>query len=234
MEQIKLELQLRKKTGSGVTGRLRGLGMIPAVVYGGDEAPVPVQVRKADFERIMRSHIGESVLFSISLVDEGKVLKDFIALVKATQYNPVSDFTDHLDFQRVSMDKEISIRIPIKLKGEAVGLKKPGATLEHHLREIEVICLPKDIPGHIEVDVSKLDALDSVHVSELVLGPGVRTKADPDTVVAAVVFAMREDAPLAAAEGEVAKAEPEVLKEKPKEEKAAEGGAKSEGGAAKK
>ncbi len=243
MEQIKLELQVRKQTGSGAVSRLRLKGAIPGIVYGGEDAPLPVQVRQADFERIMRAHAGESILFAVSLVDDGKKLKDFIALVKDTQYNPVSDFTDHLDFQRVSMDKEIAIRVPITLKGEAVGMKKPGATLEHLLREIEVICLPKDLPNHIEVDVTNLDALDSVHVSELKLGVGVRTKADPGTVVVAVVFAMREDTPLAAAEGEAAAAtEPEVLKEKPKDEKAAEGaaaakpaaGAKPEGGAAKK
>ena len=248
MEQIKLELQVRKQIGSGVVNRLRSKGVIPGVVYGGEEAALPVQVKKSDFERIMRAHAGESILFAVSLVEEGKKLKDFVALVKDTQYNPVSDATDHLDFQRVSMDKEIAIRVPITLKGEAIGMKKPGATLEHLLREIEVICLPKDIPGHIEVDISGLDALDSVHVSELKLGTGVRTKADPGTVVVAVVFAMREDTPVAAAEGEEAKAEPEVLKEKPKDEKAAEGaaaaakpaaakpaaGAKPEGGAAKK
>ena len=248
MEQIKLELQVRKQTGSGAVNRLRIAGAIPGIVYGGEEAALPVQVRKSDFERVMREHAGESILFAVSLVEEGKKLKDFIALVKATQYNPVSDFTDHLDFQRVSMDKEIAIRVPVTLKGEAIGLKKPGATLEHLLREIEVICLPKDIPSHIEVDVTNLDTLDAVHVSELKLGPGVRTKADPTTVVVAVVFAMREDTPIAAAEGEEAKVEPEVLKEKPKEEKAADGaaaakpaagakpavGAKPEGGAAKK
>lgn len=236
MEQIKLELQVRKQTGSGAVNRLRGQGAIPGVVYGGDETPLPVQVRKADFERIMREHAGESILFAVSLLEGEKKVKDFIALVKDTQYNPVSDLADHLDFQRVSMDKEIAIRVPVTLKGEAVGLKKPGATLEHLLREIEVICLPKDIPSHIEVDVSGLDALDAVHVSELKLGAGVRTKADPTTVVVAVGFAMREDAPLAAAEGEAAKAEPEVLKEKPKEEKAAEGAAaaKPDAGAAKK
>ena len=238
MEQIKLELQVRKQTGSGAVNRLRLQGAIPGVVYGGDEGALPVQVRKSDFERIMREHAGESILFSVSLVEEGKKLKDFIALVKDTQYNPVSDFTDHLDFQRVSMDQEIAIRVPIILKGEAIGLKKTGATLEHLVREIEVICLPKDIPSHIEVDVTNMDALDSVHVSELKLGAGVRTKADPTTVVVSISFAMREDAPLTAAEGEAAATEPEVLKEKPKEEKAGEAapaaGAKPEAGAAKK
>lgn len=241
MEQIKLELQVRKTSGSADVKRLRKTGILPAVVYGGEEKPLPVQLLRSDFDRVMRQHQGESVLFSVALMDAGKKVADFVALIKDTQYNPVSDFVDHLDFQRVDMNKEIAIRIPVTLKGEPIGLKKPGATLEHLLRELEVICLPKNIPNHIEVEVSHLDALDIIHVSDLKLPEGVRTKADAGTVVATVGFAMREDAPVAAAEGDAAKTEPEVLKEKPKEEKAAEGaagakpaaGAKAEGGAKK-
>ena len=80
MEQIKLELQVRKQTGSGAVNRLRLTGVIPGVVYGGEEAALPVQVRKSDFERIMRAHAGESILFAVSLVEDGKTLKDFVAL----------------------------------------------------------------------------------------------------------------------------------------------------------
>ncbi len=230
MEQIKLDMQVRNKLGSQKMKDLRKAGLIPAVVYGGDAQPTSVQVSRNDFERIMRKHEGESVIFHVHLQDNGKALVDFPALMRDMQYDPVSDAVAHLDFQRISLDKEISIRVPIILKGEAVGLKKPGATLEQMMRELEVICLPKDIPHHIELDVSNLDIHDSIHVREVKLSEGVRTKADPESVIVAVVFATREVEPTAAEE---APAELEVIKEKPKEEKAAEGAAAAPGAAAK-
>ena len=232
MEQIQLEVQVRQESGTGVVSRLRLEGFIPGVVYGGEEKPLAVKVLRKDFDRIMRQHGGESFLFNVDLVDNGKKAKSFVALLKEVQHHPVSDTADHLDFQRVSMDKEISVRIPVILKGEAIGLKKPGATLEHMLREIEVICLPTIIPNHIEVDVSHLDTHDSVHVKDLALPQGVRTKADPSSSVVSVVFATREEVATDAATGEAAaQPELEVIKEKPKDEKAAEGAAGAKPGA---
>ncbi len=230
MEQIKFDVQVRSQLGSQKMKDLRKQGLIPAVVYGGDVQPINVQVARTNFERIMRSHEGESVIFHIHVKDGDKDVVDFPALMKDLQRDPVSDVVTHLDLQRISLDKEIAIRIPIIAKGEAVGLKKPGATLEHLMRELEVICLPKNIPNNIEVDVSKLDIHDSVHLSDIKLPEGVRTKVDPSAVIVAVVFATRE---LEAQPAEAAPAELEVIKEKPKEEKAAEGGAAAGAGAAK-
>ncbi|NTV28698.1 MAG: 50S ribosomal protein L25 [Candidatus Omnitrophica bacterium] len=242
MEQIKLDVQVRNKLGSQQMKDLRHTGVIPAVVYGGGAQPINVQIARNDFERIMRKHEGESVIFHVHVQESGKAVVDFPALMRDIQHNPVSDAVMHLDFQRISLDKEISIRVPIILKGEAVGLKKPGATLEQMMRELEVICLPKDIPHHIELDVTNLDIHTSIHVREVKLGAGVRTKADPELAIVAVVFATREAEPTAA---EAGPAELEVIKEKPKEEKAEEGaaaagaaakpaaGAKAEGGAKK-
>ncbi len=229
MEQIKLELQLRNEAGSGEVKVLRRAGFIPGVIYGGDVKPLSVKLMRKDFDRIMRHHQGESILFQVNILDNGKKIEDCIALTKATYFNPVSDFVDHIDFQRISMDKEISFRVAIVTKGEAIGLKKMGATLEHGLRELEVICLPKNIPQHIEVDVTNLDTHHAIHVSDLALGEGVRTKMDPGAVVVAVVYSTREEAP--AAEAEPASPTLEVIKEKPKDEAA--GAAKPAAGAAK-
>jgi large subunit ribosomal protein L25 len=231
MEQVTLDVQVRNLKGSQRMKDLRKSGMIPAVVYGGDQQPMSVQVTRGQYERIMRQHSGESFIFHLQLSEGEKKLADFPALMRATQFDPVSDLIVHLDFLRIFMDKEISLRVPLILKGEAIGIKKPGATLEQLLREIEIFCLPKDVPQHIDVDVSGLDIHASVHVSDLKLPSGVRTKMDPGAAVAAVVFSTRE-AEATTAEG-AATPELEVIKEKPKDDKAAAGAAKPAAGAAK-
>ncbi|MBF0386588.1 MAG: 50S ribosomal protein L25 [Candidatus Omnitrophica bacterium] len=232
MEQIKLDLQVRNEAGSGEVKVLRKAGFIPGVVYGGADKPQAVKLMRKDFDSIMRHHHGESILFQVNILDGGKSVGNCIALAKETYYNPVSDVVDHIDFQRISMDKEIIFRVAIVVKGEAIGLKKMGATLEHGLRDLEVICLPKNIPQHIEVDVTNLDTHHAIHVSDLNLPSGVRTKMDPGAVVVAVVFSSREEAPAADAD---AAASPtlEVIKEKPKDAAAEAAGAKPGAAAAK-
>ncbi|MBF0594931.1 MAG: 50S ribosomal protein L25 [Candidatus Omnitrophica bacterium] len=232
MEQIKLEVQLRKEAGSSEVKELRRAGFIPGVVYGGADKPVSIKLMRKDFDGIMRHHHGESILFQVEISDNGKKVGECIALTKETYYNPVTDFVDHIDLQRISMDKEITFRVAIHVKGEAIGLKKPGATLEHGLRDLEVICLPKDIPQSIVIDVTNLDTHHAIHVSDLALPSGVRTKMDPGAVVVAVVFSTREEAPAAAGE-EAAAPTLEVLKEKPKDAADAAGAAKPAAGAAK-
>jgi large subunit ribosomal protein L25 len=230
MEQIKLELQVRESKGSQKMKLLRKADIIPAVVYGGGETGANVQVPRNVFERILRQHAGESVLFNVQLMQGGKAVADFPAVIKDQQYDPVSDRVVHLDFLRISLDKELAIKVPVVLKGAAVGLKKPGATLEHLLRELEVVCLPKDIPSHIEIDITDLDIHHSIHVNDLKLAEGVRTKVDPEAVIVTMVYATRELETPKAEEGAAAP-ELEVIKEKPKDAAAASGAAPAAGGA---
>ncbi len=219
MEQIELTVEARTLKGSGPSCRMRKKGIIPAVIYGeGDKSQV-VQLERKDFDRILRHHESTSAIYHLQVMEGGKKKNEYMALLKDTQYNPVSDMVQHLDFMHISMDKEIAIKVPIILKGTAVGLKKEGATLEHMIREIEVICLPKNIPSHIDVDVTLVDTHVSIHVRDLTLPEGVRTKMDPGASIVALVFADRE-VEAAAADGE-AKPELEVIKEKPKDAAAA-------------
>jgi large subunit ribosomal protein L25 len=226
MEQIELNVETRTIKGSGPVSRMRRNGIIPAVIYGEGTKPQTVQLAEKDFDRVLRHHEASSAIYHIQVLEGGKKQQDLTALLKDTQYDPVSDRVSHLDFMHISMDKEISIKVPIILKGTAIGLKKEGSTLEHMLRELEVICLPKDIPAHIDVDVTKVDTHESIHVRDLALGAGVRTKMDPDVTIVTLVFSNRE-VEAAAAEGAVAP-ELEVTKEKPKEP-AAEGAAPAAG-----
>ena len=217
MEQIELNVETRNVKGSGPCCRLRKKGIIPVVIYGEGEKAQSVQMARKDFDHIVRHYETSSAIYHIQVMDGGKKQKDFIALLKDTQYDPVSDMVAHLDFMHISMDKEISIKVPIILKGTSIGLKKEGATLEHMLRELEVICLPKNIPTQLDVDVTHVDTHVSVHVKDLTLPQGVRTKMDAGATVVTLVFATREVEAAAATDAAAAAPELEVTKEKPKD-----------------
>lgn len=221
MEQINLDVQLRKDIGSSKVRRLRAES-IPAIIYGGGAKPTVIQANRKAYDRIHRQHMGESLIYHLNVVDEGKKVADFPAIIKDIQYHPVTDVVIHLDFSRISLDKEIEIKVKVITKGEAIGVKRDGGTLDHLLWELDIVCLPTNIPHHIEADISNLGIHDAVHVKDLVLPKGVRTKHDPDSVVVTVAGSMREETAAAAVEGEAAAgAEPEVLKEKKKDEAAA-------------
>jgi len=231
MEQINFDVQLRKTTGSAKSRQVRRLNLIPGIVYGGDAKPTNIQADRKAYDRIYHQHAGESLIYHLNLVDEGKKISDFPAIIKDVQLHPVTDEIIHIDFNRISLDKEIEIKVKVLPKGEAVGVKRDGGTLEHLMWELEVICLPTNIPHHIEADVTNLGVHDSIFVKDLVLPAGVRTKHDPESVVITVAGSMREEtaAPVAEADAAAAGSEPEVLKEKKKEE-----GADAAAGAAKK
>ena len=218
MEQINLDVQLRKDVGSAHSSKIRRANFIPAIVYGGGSKPTTIQADRKVYERIARQHAGESLIYHINVIDNGKKVADFPAIVKDTQWHPVSEEVIHLDFNRISLDKEIEIKVKVITKGEAIGVKRDGGTLDHTMWELDIICLPNNIPHHIEVDITNLAIHDSVHVKDLILPKGVRTKHDPDSVVASISGSMREEVVTAAEGDAAAAAEPEVLKEKKKEE----------------
>ena len=235
MEQINFDVQIRKTTGSARSRQVRRENQIPGIVYGGDSKPTNIQADRKAYDRIYRQHAGESLIYHLNLVDEGKKVSDFPAIIKDIQLHPVTDEVIHIDFNRISLDKEIEIKVKVLIKGEAVGVKRDGGTLEHLMWELDVICLPTNIPHHLEADVTNLGVHDSIHVKDLVLPQGVRTKHDEDAVVITIAGSMREET-ATPAEGEVVAAgsEPEVLKEKKKEEGAdAAGAAKKTDGAKK-
>ncbi len=220
MEQINFDVQIRKNTGSARARQVRRSNLIPGIVYGGNSKPMTIQADRKAYDRIYRQHAGESLIYHLNLVDEGKKVSDFPAIIKDIQLHPVTDEVIHIDFNRISLDKEIEIKVKVLSKGEAVGVKRDGGTLEHLIWELDVICLPTNIPHHLEADVTNLGVHDSIHVKDLVLPQGVSTRHDPESVVITVAGSMREEVAAAPTEAEAAAAgpEPEVLKEKKKEE----------------
>lgn len=227
MEQIKLDVQLRKKTGSNEVRKTRRQNFIPAVVYGAGQEPAAIQADRKIYERIARQHQGENVIFHLNLLDGTKKLSDYPAIVRDVQIHPVGDQILHIDFHRIDLTKEINVKVTIVTRGEAIGVKRDSGTLEHHLWELEVICLPTNIPHHIEVDISNLGIHDAIHVKDLQLPAGVRAAQEADSVVVSVAGSTQE---ISSEDAGAAPAEVEVIKEKKKEEdpKAADAAKKPE------
>ena len=220
MEEIQLDVQIRNEIGSRKIKEIRRNDFVPAVVYGGKKKPTNIQVDRREYEKIMRTHRGQSVVFHINVHEGEKKLRDYAAIVKEEQHHPVQESLIHLDFQRISLKEEIEVQVPLVCVGEAAGVKKDGGSLDQPLHELDVVCLPTNIPEKIEVDVTELNIGDSIHVSDIVLPEKVKTKHDPEAMVASVVPPMKDEAEIAA-EGE-AITEPEVTKEKKEEPKAEE------------
>ena len=214
MKEIKLEVQLRDQLGTRKVKKIRRENFIPGVVYGGEEkSPAPVRVQRGVYEHTMKTHRGQSVIFHLNVMQGDKKLKDYSAIIREEQHHPVSDQLIHLDFQRISLKEEIEVKVPIHVHGDPVGVKKDGGSLDQMLWELDIVCLPIDIPEKIDINVEALKIGDAIHVKELVLPKGVKTKHDLDAIVVAVAAPMKEEVVPA----EDQPTEPEVLKEKPKE-----------------
>ncbi len=210
------ELNVTKRDGSGKRrmSRLRHSGVIPGVVYGDNMKPLPVAVSKHDLIQLLHSTAGEHALVTLRLGGSGSWEKP--VLVKDIQHDPVNGQFLHVDFHAIALTERLKVRVALVLKGEPVGVKQEGGILEHFLREVEVECLPTEIPAHVEFDVTALTIGQTIHVKDLQAPANTKITSDPDGAVAAVLKP-KEEKPEAEA---AAPAEPEVLREK-KEEPAA-------------
>ena len=225
MAEILVSAQGRADRGKNAARRLRAKGMIPAVVYGGKGDSVAVSVDPKTLLRVLRSEAGRNTILSLDLGDGGKTS----AILKSWQVDPVDEKFIHADFYRIAMDVAIKVKVPILTKGEARGVKVDAGILEIIMREVEVECLPGDIPERIEVDVTDLGIHGALRVSDLKISDKVKILDEADQIVVHVVSVKEEVAPTAAApvEGEAgaapaAPAEPEVMKKGKKEEEPAE------------
>jgi len=220
MDEIKLDVQIRNQIGSRKVKAIRKENFVPAIVYGGKKrGPTSIKVDRGAYEHVMRLHQGQSVVFHLNVLEGEKKLRDYSAIVKEEQREPVSDDLLHIDFNRISLTEEIEVKVPISVKGEAVGVKEGGGSVDHALWELSVVCLPTKIPEKIEVDVTELNIGDAIHIKDVVLPEGVTTKHDPEAILVSVVPPMRDvEVP---EEGEE-EGEPEVIGEKKEGEEAEE------------
>lgn len=193
--------------------RLRRQGLIPGVVYGRDTTPLAIAVDRRALVKLLRSKAGERALISLRIEDGTPWERP--VLVKAIQDDPVAGHILHVDFQAIVLTERLRVKIPVLLKGEAVGVKQEGGILEHFLREVEVECLPTEIPPSVELDISALKIGETVHVRDLIPPTRAKITTDPTGVIASIQKPREEKAEEAAAV-----TEPEVIREKKEEAKA--------------
>jgi large subunit ribosomal protein L25 len=217
-----LEAVKREGRGKNEANRLRASGRIPAVVYGARKdgrAPegVSVGVDPKALLRILHSESGANTLINLK-VDGGREAR---VMVKEYQLDPVTHQLLHADFYQLAMDKAITVTVPILVKGESRGVKMQGGLLDFVTREIQVQCLPTDIPEHIDIDVTELMLHQSIRLRDIAQDPKWKAITDGDTMLVHVVMPKAEEAATAAAEEVVAPvaAEPEVIKKGKTEEK---------------
>jgi large subunit ribosomal protein L25 len=183
MALVELTAQVRHETGKGAAHRIRRDGKLPAIVYGPGQKNVMIAVETRELDKLLRSTAGRSFLIDLKLTGEGA--QDLKVLMKEIQRDPVTARPMHLDLLSVSMDRPVQMVVPIHFTGVPVGVRLSGGFLDLVLRNLEVECLPAEIPDFIEVDVTKLDVGDSIHAAELAK-EGVTIVTPGDRVIAAV------------------------------------------------
>ena len=184
--------------------RVRVAGKIPAVVYGAGQEAVAVSVDPKVITKILHSDSGHNTIFDLNV--EGSALVK--AMIVDWQNEPIKGHLLHIDMKRIAMNKMMRVSVPIQLVGVPVGVKTQGGILEHVLREVEIECLPNDIPSHLDVDVSGLELHGVIHVSDLPHSGSIKFLGEEGATVAHVT-AVKEEA---AAEVVAGAAEPEVAK----------------------
>jgi len=186
--------------------RVRVEGKIPAVVYGAGQGAVAVTVDPRVITKILHSDSGHNTIFDLDVTGASLVK----AMIVDWQREPIKGALLHIDLKRVAMDKAMRVSVPIQLTGVPVGVRTQGGILEHVLREVEIECLPGDIPSHLDVDVSGLELNQAIHVSDLPHSGSIKFLGEEGATVAHVTV-MREEVVEAEA-AVVAPAEPEVAK----------------------
>jgi large subunit ribosomal protein L25 len=213
MEKILVKADKRPEVGKGGARSLRRMGILPAVVYSGGSS-TPVKVNTKQMTKLIYSGAGEHSLITIELNEDGKKTSEHPVLVKDYQRDPVSEELLHIDFIEVSLEKAVHVTVPIEITKQPVGIKM-GGIMQFALREVEVECLPTQIPGKIEVDAESIDIGNALHVSDLPELEGIKMITDPKEVILLVAAPVVEEAPVEEVEEEAA--EPELVKEKGKE-----------------
>jgi large subunit ribosomal protein L25 len=220
MATFTVEGKVREERGKNAARRTRLTGMVPAVLYGGRGTSVVLSVNAKQVARILRSESGHNTIFTVQVAG-GQEEK---AMVKDWQVDPVSNNLLHVDLLRIAMDVRMRVRVPVHTFGEAQGVKLQGGIFEMVTREVEVECLPGDIPEEFRVDVSELTIGKQLRASDLPMDPQkIKLVTDPARVLAHVVILKKEEEPAAeaAVAAETAPAEPEVIKKGKKEEEGA-------------
>src|ERR1700686_2891898 len=206
----------RSGRGKNEARRLRGQGQTPAVLYGAGQESVAVAVNPREVAKILHSVSGHNTIFNLSLDGSSTPV-----MIVDYQNDPVRDTLLHLDLKRIDLSKRIVVKVPVLVHGEPKGVKLQGGLLEVIKREIEIECLPDEIPEHFDIDVTELMIGQNIRAGTIPLSDNMKLISPPDQVIAHVIALKAEEvAPAAEAAVAPAAAEPEVIKKGKKEEEA--------------
>jgi large subunit ribosomal protein L25 len=217
METFTVEGKVRQERGKNAAHRTRRTGMVPAVLYGGRKDSIALAVNAKQVTRILRSESGHNTIFSVRVADGAEEK----AMLKDWQVDPLNGNLLHVDLLRIAMDVRMRVSIPVHTFGEPQGVKLQGGVYEIVTREVEIECLPGDIPEEFKVDVTPLMIGNQLRAGDLPIDPEkMKLLTDKTRVLAHVVVLKKEEEPTpeAAVAAEAAPAEPEVIKKGKKEE----------------
>jgi len=221
-KDITVAAETRESRGKNEARRLRAKGSVPAVVYGGEAGPAAVAVDPKDLNKILHSKAGHNTIFDLSIGGKEQVP----VMIVDWQHDPIKENLLHVDLKRIDLTKRITVQVPVVTQGDPKGVKLQGGIHEIITREVEIECLPDDIPEELVVNVSELMIGQSVRASEIALGPSVKLLSPGDAVISHVVsLKVEEVAPAAEVAAAPAAAEPEVIKKGKKEEEGGEAAA---------
>jgi len=191
METKTLNVELRSKTGKGISRQLRSAGRLPGVVYGKGVEPTAVSIDQRELVKVIT---GDGAINSLITLSGGDSLNGSVVIVADMTVDPLKGTPKHVDLHKVNMNEKVRVEVSIKLKGTAKGVKD-GGLLDFVKHSLELECLPALIPAHIDVDVTGLTIGHSIHVSDLQLPANVRVLDDPKAGVVSVLGKAREEAP---------------------------------------
>ena len=210
MANIELKVERRQESGKNVARRARASGRVPAVVYGAKKETVPIYIEARQLTTAFRQGAGDNAIYLLKMAGTEQSRH---AMIREINRDPVSRELLHVDFLRVLMDVKVRVSVAVELTGTPKGVKQDGGILDFVSREVEIECLPNDIPSTLPVDVSEVGMSESFRVGQIPAREGIRILDDPDKVIAHVAHpAKEEEVVVAAAEAAPASAEPEVIK----------------------
>ncbi|MBI5741369.1 MAG: 50S ribosomal protein L25 [Nitrospirae bacterium] len=216
MEKVLVKADIRSETGKGSARSLRRKNLLPAVMYGLGKS-VTLKLDMKEIQKLIYAGAGEHALITLELNEGNSRTSEHPVLIKEYQKEPLTDELLHVDLLEVSLEKIIKVTVPIVIIKEPAGIKL-GGIMQHRVREVEVECLPTQIPDKIEIDAGNVEIGHSLHVSDIPSQEGIKIVTDPSEVILSVT-APKEEVTAAPAEAEAA--EPEVLKAKGKAEEEA-------------
>ena len=203
---IVVKTEKRQGLGSNAARRLRAQGFIPAVLYGESMESQPLVLSKKDIVQILRLETGENTIFKVAVNAD-----QYDVMIKELQVDPATDELLHADLIRISMDKPVRVTVPVVHRGEPVGVKTEGGFIDFVTREVEVECLPRDIPESLGIDIAELHVNQSFKVENMAIPAGVKIITEPAAVLVLVSMPHKEE------EFPGEKPEGEVVAEEPKE-----------------